>query len=50
MFKTMRLPVGLSWSMTFFAVLVSLAVGAATCFLCAGRITKIKPSEVLRHE
>jgi putative ABC transport system permease protein len=50
MFKTVRLPVGLSWPMAFFAVLVSLAVGAATCFLCAGRITKIKPSEVLRHE
>jgi putative ABC transport system permease protein len=50
LFKTVRLPVSLSWSMAFLAVLVSLAVGAATCFLCAGRLTTIKPSEVLRHE
>jgi putative ABC transport system permease protein len=50
MFKTVRLPVAFSWLTALAAVLVSLAVGAATCLLCAGRITKVKPSEVLRHE
>lgn len=49
-FKTVRLPVGLSWPMAVFAVLLALVVGAVTCLLCTGRITKIKPSEVLRHE
>lgn len=49
-FKTVRLPVGLSWPMAACAVLLSLIVGAVTCLLCAGRIAKIKPSEVLRHE
>ena len=49
-FKTVRLPVAFSWLTALVAVLVSLAVGAVTCLLCAGRITKVKPSEVLRHE
>ncbi len=50
LFKTVRLPVAFSWLTALIAVLVSLAVGTVTCLLCAGRITKVKPSEVLRHE
>jgi putative ABC transport system permease protein len=49
-FKTVRLPVQLSWPLIGLALTLSLIVGAITSALCIGRITRIKPSEVLRHE
>jgi ABC-type antimicrobial peptide transport system permease subunit len=49
-FKTVRLPVQLSWPLIGLALILSLIVGAITSVLCIGRITRIKPSEVLRHE
>lgn len=49
-FKTVALPAHLSWSLSFVAVALSLLVGGVTSILCIGRITRIKPSEVLRHE
>jgi len=49
-FKTVRLPVQLSWPVIGLALMLSLIVGAVTSGLCIGRITRIKPSEVLRHE
>ena len=49
-FKTVALPANLSWSISAFALVLSLLVGAITSILCIGRITRIKPSEVLRHD
>ena len=49
-FKSVQLPVRLSWPVAGLALLLSLIVGAATSLLCIRRITHIKPSEVLRHE
>lgn len=49
-FKTVRLPVQLSWPLIGLALMLALMVGAITSGLCIGRITRIKPSEVLRHE
>ncbi len=49
-FKTVPLPVHLSWPLVGFALILSLIVGGVTSALCIGRITRIKPSEVLRHE
>lgn len=48
--KTLRLPVHLSWPLISMALTLSLIVGGCTSVLCVGRITRIKPSEVLRHE
>ncbi len=49
-FKTLRLPVQISWSLSAFAVLLSLIIGGLTGGLLGRSIAKIKPSEVLRHE
>ena len=49
-FRTVHLPVALSLPAIILALTVSLGVGAVTSLLCTSRITKIKPSEVLRHE
>jgi len=49
-FKTVLLPVHLSWPLVGLALALSLVVGATTSVLCIGRITRIKPSEALRHE
>ena len=49
-FKTVQLPVRLSWPLIGLALTLSLIVGGITSALCIGRITRIKPSEVLRHE
>jgi len=49
-FKTVFLPVHLSWPLVGLALVLSLIVGGLTSALCIGRITRIKPSEVLRHE
>jgi ABC-type lipoprotein release transport system permease subunit len=49
-FKTLRLPVHVTWSLASFAVLLSLCIGAVTGGLLGRHISRIKPSEVLRHE
>jgi len=49
-FKTLRLPVQVPWNLAFFAVLLSIIIGGLTGGLLGRHISKIKPSEVLRHE
>jgi ABC-type antimicrobial peptide transport system permease subunit len=49
-FKTLRLPVHIPWSLAAFAVLLSVVIGGLTGGLLGRSISKIKPSEVLRHE
>jgi len=49
-FKTLRLPVYVPWNLAFFAILLSIIIGGLTGGLLGRHISKIKPSEVLRHE
>ena len=49
-FKTLRLPVRVSWPLAVSAILLSTIIGAATGSLLSRRIARIKPSEVLRYE
>jgi ABC-type antimicrobial peptide transport system permease subunit len=49
-FKTLRLPVHIAWTLAMFAVLLSVVIGGLTGALLGRNISKIKPSEVLRHE
>ena len=49
-FKTLRLPVYVPWNLAFFALLLSIIIGGLTGGLLGRHISKIKPSEVLRHE
>jgi putative ABC transport system permease protein len=49
-FKTLRLPVHVPWTLAFFAILLSVIIGGMTGGLLGRHISKIKPSEVLRHE
>lgn len=49
-YRTVQLPVHLSLPAIVLALGLSLGVGGVTSLLCTSRITKIKPSEVLRHE
>lgn len=49
-FKTLLLPARLSWPLVGLALALSLLVGGVASALCVARITRIKPSEVLRHE
>ena len=49
-FKTLRLPVHIPVSLALFAVTLSTVIGGLTGALHGSRISKIKPSEVLRHE
>ena len=49
-FKTLRLPVHIPWTLASFAVLLSIIIGGMTGGLLGRHISKIKPSEVLRHE
>ena len=50
LFKTLRLPVHIPGSLALFAVLLSVVIGGLTGALLGRHISKIKPSEVLRHE
>jgi lipoprotein-releasing system permease protein len=50
LFKTLRLPVHVTWTLASFAVLLSVVVGGITGALLGRSISRIKPSEVLRHE
>ena len=49
-FKTLSLPVRISWPLATFALLLSLTTGGLTGWLLTKTIANIKPSEVLRHE
>jgi ABC-type antimicrobial peptide transport system permease subunit len=49
-FKTLHLPVSVPWTLGGFAILVSVVIGGLTGALLAGSVSRIKPSEVLRHE
>jgi putative ABC transport system permease protein len=49
-FKTLRLPVHIPWSLACFAIFLSMLIGGMTGALLGRHISKIKPSEVLRHE
>jgi len=49
-FKTLRLPIQVPWTLASFAVVLSLIIGGMTGVLLGRQIAKIKPSEVLRHE
>jgi len=49
-FKTLHLPVHVPWTLAAFAMLLSLVIGGFTGALLARSISRIKPSEVLRHE
>lgn len=49
-FKTLRLPVHVSWTLALFAVSLSVVIGGLAGALLGRNISKIKPSEILRHE
>ena len=49
-FKTLRLPVRVSWSLAGSAILLSTLIGAVTGGFLSRHIARIKPSEVLRYE
>ncbi len=49
-FKTLRLPVHMPWTLASFAFVLSVVIGGMTGGLLGRQIAKIKPSEVLRHE
>jgi lipoprotein-releasing system permease protein len=49
-FKTLRLPVHIPWTLAAFAILLSAVIGGLTGAVLGRNISKIKPSEVLRHE
>ena len=49
-FKTLRLPVHVPWTLASFAFVLSIVIGGMTGALLGRQIAKIKPSEVLRHE
>jgi lipoprotein-releasing system permease protein len=50
LFKTLRLPVYIPWALALFAVFLSVVIGGLTGVLLGRNVSKIKPSEVLRHE
>jgi lipoprotein-releasing system permease protein len=50
LFNILRLPVHVPWTLASFAVLLSVVVGGITGALLGRNISRIKPSEVLRHE
>jgi putative ABC transport system permease protein len=49
-YKTLRLPVHIPWTLASFGVLLSIIIGGVTGGLLGRHVAKIKPSEVLRHE
>lgn len=48
--KTLRLPVHVSWKPALFSLFLSTLIGALTGGILCRRISRIKPSEVLRNE
>jgi putative ABC transport system permease protein len=49
-YKTLRLPIEVPWTLASFAFALSIVIGGLTGGLLGRQIGKIKPSEVLRHE
>lgn len=49
-FKTLRLPVKVPWTLGSFAIILSMLIGGITGGILSRRISRIKPSEVLRYE
>jgi ABC-type antimicrobial peptide transport system permease subunit len=49
-YKTLRLPVTVPWSLAIFAILLSVIIGGMSGGLLGRHIARIKPSEVLRHD
>lgn len=49
-YKTLRLPIQVPWTLASFAFVLSIVIGGLTGGLLGRQIGKIKPSEVLRHE
>ena len=49
-YKTLRLPIQVPWTLASFAFVLSIVIGGLTGGLLGRQIAKIKPSEVLRHE
>jgi putative ABC transport system permease protein len=49
-FKTLALPIHIPWTLAASAMLLSLVIGVVTGGLLIGTVSRIKPSEVLRHE
>ena len=49
-FKTLRLPVAVPWTLAIFAILLSVVIGGVTGGLLGRHISRIKPSEILRHD
>jgi ABC-type antimicrobial peptide transport system permease subunit len=50
LYKTLQLPVHIPFKLAAFALLISVLIGGFTGALLGRHISKIKPSEVLRHE
>ena len=50
LYKTLQLPVHIPLKLATFALLLSVLIGGFTGALLGRHISKIKPSEVLRHE
>jgi putative ABC transport system permease protein len=50
LYKTLRLPIYIPLKLAAFALLLSVFTGGITGALLSRHISKIKPSEVLRHE
>ncbi len=49
-FKTLRLPVHIPWMLASFGILLSVVIGGVTGAMLGRTVSRIKPSEVLRHE
>jgi ABC-type lipoprotein release transport system permease subunit len=49
-FKTLRLPVKIPWALGSFSIILSMLIGGITGGILSRRISRIKPSEVLRYE
>jgi len=49
-FKTLRLPVHISWQLASFTILLAALIGALIGGFLSRRIARVKPSEVLRYE
>ena len=49
-FKILPLPVGVPWTLASFAIMLSMIIGGVTGGFLSRRISRIKPSEVLRYE
>lgn len=49
-YKTLRLPIHIHWVLACFGIALSVVIGGITGGLLGRSISRIKPSEVLRHE